>query len=172
METDTLIGLNNLKEALQRYGQAASDLYRVEMQRRGKNASFDLSNSVDFQMTKEGTVYTVSLSLLEYWKYIEYGRKPGKFPPIDKIREWVEIKPLIPRPMANGKLPTLQQLAFLIGRKIAREGIAPEPILHDTVVELNQKWLPLIRKALERDLYDMTDVILRTYFNFDPRKMK
>ena len=57
-----------------------------------------------------------------YWKYIEYGRRPGKFPPPNKILDWVKIKPVIPRPV-NGIKPTEKQLAFLISRKIARDGI-------------------------------------------------
>lgn len=165
METDALkTTFKNLEEALKRYGQAASDLSRIEMQKRGKNATFDLSNSIDFNVEKNGTAYTVSLNLLYYWKYIEYGRKPGKFPPIDKIREWVEVKPLIPRPMENGKLPTVNQLAFLIGRKIKQEGIAPEPILHDTGMKLYSDYLPLIRAAFKRDVAAMTSYTFRLYF--------
>jgi len=169
MEANPLTDFKNLQEALNRYGQAAVDLYRREMQVRGKNASFSLSNQLRFDVNKDGALYTVSLDLLSYWKFIEYGRKPGRFPPIEKIREWVRIKPVVPRPMANGKLPSLQQLAFLIARKIAREGIAPEPILHDSLEELNSTYLPLIQEALTKDIGDISEAVFRTFFDIETK---
>jgi hypothetical protein len=44
--------------------------------------------------------------LPEYWKYVEDGRKSGKYPPLETIKKWIEVKPVLPRPLANGKLPT------------------------------------------------------------------
>ena len=58
----------------------------------------------------------------DYWYYVENGRKAGKWPPIQNILDWIKIKPVLPRPNAEGKLPTPQQLAFLIARKIGEEG--------------------------------------------------
>ena len=64
--------------------------------------------------------FNVVMTLKDYWKYLEEGTKPH-FPPLEKIREWIEIKPILPRPV-NGIRPTKNQLAYLIGRKIAEEG--------------------------------------------------
>ena len=44
-----------------------------------------------------------------YLEYLDRGRPPGKFPPVDVIREWVNSKPVEINP-------------YLVGRKIAREG--------------------------------------------------
>jgi hypothetical protein len=33
----------------------------------------------------------------EYWKYLEYGRKSGKMPPIDDILSWINVKKILPR---------------------------------------------------------------------------
>ena len=52
---------------------------------------------------------------------MEYDTKPH-FPPVSKILEWVEIKPVIPRPLASSKIPSPKQLAFLIGRAISEHG--------------------------------------------------
>lgn len=52
-----------------------------------------------------------------YWYYLVHGRKPGKMPPIDSIQEWVEKKGIVP----DGNI-SLRSLAFLIARKIGREG--------------------------------------------------
>ena len=39
--------------------------------------------------------------------------------PKEAILQWIKIKPVIPRPDENGKIPTPEQLAFLIGRAMA-----------------------------------------------------
>jgi len=53
--------------------------------------------------------------VVDYTRYVEDGRSPGKFPPPDKLIPWVE------RNMGlTGK--EAKRVAFLIGRKIAREG--------------------------------------------------
>ena len=79
----------------------------------------------------DGRFFSIYLSLEDYWKYLEYGTKPH-FPPLEKIKEWIRIKPVVPLPQANGKLPTENQLAFLIGRKIRRVGTPATHLLEDT----------------------------------------
>jgi len=44
------------------------------------------------------------------------GRKPGKFPPIQMIRNWIDSKGIQPTDISK------DSLAFLIARKIARKG--------------------------------------------------
>lgn len=79
----------------------------------------------------DGRFFSIYLSLEDYWKYLEYGTRPH-FPPLEKIKEWIRIKPVTPLPQANGKLPTENQLAFLIGRKISRVGTPATHLLEDT----------------------------------------
>jgi len=52
-----------------------------------------------------------------YTEQLVNGREPGKFPPVDLIRQWILDKNI---PFL-GKI-TLSSLAFLIARKIAKEG--------------------------------------------------
>jgi len=52
-----------------------------------------------------------------YTEQLVNGREPGKFPPIAAIRQWILDKPI---PFV-GKIK-LSSLAFLIARKIAKEG--------------------------------------------------
>ncbi len=46
---------------------------------------------------------------------LKHGRKPGKFPPIDEILNWIRAKRI------QADIPE-RSLAFLIARKIARQG--------------------------------------------------
>ena len=53
---------------------------------------------------------------LDYSQQLETGRRAGKFPPIKDIEQWIRDKGIIPVDI------TVKSLAFLIARKIAREG--------------------------------------------------
>ena len=53
-----------------------------------------------------------------YFYQQRHGRKPGKFPPIDDMLNWIRAKGITPRDDKT----TERQLAFLFARKIAREG--------------------------------------------------
>lgn len=54
---------------------------------------------------------------IDYTEYLVKGRTPGKFPPRDKIRQWIDDKGITPKDNI-----TKDQLAFLIARKISKEG--------------------------------------------------
>ena len=66
----------------------------------------------------------------------------------------------MPRPGKNGKLPTENQLAFLIARKIARKGIPATHSLSKTVNNFNLR--SQIMKELERQVLKE---IKNTYIN-------
>lgn len=59
----------------------------------------------------------------DYFKYLIYGRGPGKFPPPDATIAWIADNPqVLERAKQVYKYITEQSLGYLIGRKIAREG--------------------------------------------------
>lgn len=149
----------HLTEVLNRYGQAFVELAKENLSEDGSNASFTLSNSLRYIFEHENTSFSVSIGLEEYWKFVENGRGPGKFPPIDKIREWIEIKPVIPQAY-NGKLPTVNQLAFLIARKIALEGTEGTNFFSRTQESINEQFLQDIEDAISMDIDKEIDKIL------------
>jgi hypothetical protein len=53
---------------------------------------------------------------LKYTEQLEFGRRAGKFPPKDAIEKWINDKGIQPQDIS------ISSLAFLIARKIAREG--------------------------------------------------
>ena len=68
-------------------------------------------------------------------------------PPLNKIIEWIKVKPILPR--ANkGKLPTDKQLAFLIGRSIKKNGIKAKPLFNKTQEEILKEYKVKIKDAL------------------------
>lgn len=108
------------------------EAYKQHIEDSGHNASGNLANSMTWDVEEGVNRYIITLTLPEYAKYVEEGIKPH-FPPIDAIKQWIRIKPVMPRPLANGKLPTENQLAYLISRKISLEGTKPTHLLENTM---------------------------------------
>lgn len=140
----------NIMLALDEYGQAVKDLYQKRLLADDKKATGNLIDSVQCKIAYQGTEFAVFLELADYWKYVEGGAKPH-WPPKDKILEWIKAKPVLPRPLDNGKLPTDNQLAFLISRKIARDGIKAGNQLAETVEDINRQYMPILQEALQKD---------------------
>ena len=121
------------------------------------NSSNKLSNSIKGLVKQNGKYIVISISLEDYWKYIENGTKQH-FPPIDSIKKWISVKPVLPRPLKNGKLPTTNQLAYLIGRKISKVGTKAQPFLKPTLTSFDlvgkvyDEVVKLINKQIEEDL--------------------
>ena len=136
---------------LDEYAEKAKELYKRKLTDKGINASYKLLNSVETTVKRNDDEFIVSINLEDYWIFVENGRKPGRFPPIDKILEWIRIKPVIPYSDSRGRLPTEEQLAFLIARKIAEQGTEPKNVLAETITELNSIYLPKLQQALDRD---------------------
>lgn len=165
----------NVIDVLNDFGQMLVEEYKDQLILNDVNASDELYNSVNYIFKENGGTFEVSLELADYWKYVENGRKAGKWPPISAIEKWIEIKPVIPRPMKNGKLPTTQQLAFLISRKIYgfitrngklipidSGGIKPRPILQQTIDEVWDIMNEYIAEAFAKDLETEIEITLGT----------
>lgn len=158
MAEDTLIKFDNLRRVLSEYGQAVRNGYQDALIRSNSIASGELLNSLEFKVQQGERNFSVVLTLMDYWKYVEEGTSPH-WPPSSAILKWLEVKPVIPRPDKNGKLPTPKQLAFLISRKIAREGTKGRHDLANTLEALNAEYMEKITAALAEDVRDAMTLI-------------
>lgn len=157
--------LYHLKQVLNAYAKDAEETYKRILIREGKPASGNLLNSVHARVKIDNEAeYEVVLELADYWKFVEGGSKgtetspagavyKAHWPPVNALLDWIRVKPVIPRPV-NGKLPSPNQLAYLIGRKIKTQGIAPVPAMEETIEQLNAKYLEGIKDALALDVRD------------------
>ena len=119
---DKLIDLPHVQAVMEEMAIAIRNEYQDNLIRNDRIASGDLLNNIEYELTRGDFTYTIYVKMKDYWYFVENGRKAGKMPPIDNILNWIRVKPVLPRPNAEGKLPTPQQLAFLIARKIGEEG--------------------------------------------------
>lgn len=119
-----------------------------------------LYNSVrKVSVRNSGGDFSLTLSLEDYWKYIENGRRAGaKMPPITAIKNWIERKNIQPKPMTlkNGKtvVPNINSLSFLIARSISKNGIKAKPFFKQSIDETYDLFIEKIKEALIQDLID------------------
>lgn len=175
MESNALISFDNLAAVLNEYGAAVVEAYKNELKARGKDTEKAHANSLQRDIRFEvdgggllggGAAFEVLLHLPAHWYNVEFGRKPcppsKHWVPVDALIKWIEVKPVIPRPDKNGRIPTVKQLAFMINRAIndpdrtgtdpKRPGIAPEPVMQASVQAVNARYDALIKAAISRDL--------------------
>lgn len=149
---DELIDTSHLRAVLMEYGIAVRNLYQDRLILHDRIASGKLLNSVDnVRVDFDGTTYEVKLDLAEYWRYVEMDTEPH-WPPPGALLKWISYKISMPRPMKNGKLPTPEQLDFLIRRKIAVFGTEGIPDLTDSVQDMNTAFRERIAEALAADM--------------------
>ena len=156
---DDLINFDNLRAVLEEYGKAVAEQYKANLRRDGRPASHKLEDSIETFVDVDGQDFIVRMRLEEYWKYIEYGTKgwytgntSRKFPPVSAILQWIQVKPVIPRPDAKGRIPSPQSLAYLIGRKIRDFGTKGRADLTEAKMEVTEQWRERIAEALGHDM--------------------
>lgn len=147
-----LFGTPHLTQVLEELGREVAEQYKNNLRESGHATRPDhLINSIDTRVVVDDKAYKVVMDLNDYWKYLENGTEPH-WPPVDAIRSWIQYKPVLPRPGRDGRLPTPNQLAFLIGRKIAREGTTGTHDFEEARDETVAHWEQRIRAALVEDV--------------------
>lgn len=140
-------------------------MYLWNASRKNMPDYYKLKDNISFTVDIDGNYYNILFKAPEYWKYAEYGRKSGKWPPITAIEKWIDIRHITPYPTARGKLPTKKQLAFLIARSIGEKGTLTTPVyfLGKSLDEDRVYWNDQIDKAITEDVNDNVDVLLKLH---------
>ena len=160
IDMDALMDLTELHQVLQDYANDIRERYKDVLANNGHIASHDLVNSIKTEVVVGEQAYEVTMTLADYWKYVEYDTRPH-FPPPDALQRWIEIKPVIPRPGKNGRIPTPKQLAFLIGRHINTFGTTGTHDLQKTKDDIFAWYQEKITAALGRDMANYIRKIVR-----------
>lgn len=150
----------HLQKTLEEYS-----LYLLDASRKNMPDYYKLKDKISFTVDIDGDYYNILFKAPEYWKFAEYGRKAGKWPPITAIEKWIDIRHITPYPTARGKLPTKKQLAFLIARSIGENGTKSTPIyfLGRSLDEDRAYWNDKIDQAVYEDVLDAIDEILKLH---------
>jgi hypothetical protein len=147
------------------FGEKVVEDLVSNLQKNKSNASGQLESSIRFDI-EEGGIITFNLRMLDYYQYVDKGRRPGKFPPLKPIMSWIGYKGLNPskvyakaplkgglKPKALSDIATIKSLAFLIGRKIAREGTRATNFYSDVINENTlDQFIQVLKKVSRRDV--------------------
>ena len=153
------IQLIEVRKVLTEYKTKFEELIKTKIQKKDKIASGNLLASISTKIEVDGSVYTVILNSLDYLKYLETGTKPH-WPPSEPILKWVKDKRLPTRELTGDKsLPTEKQLAYLVRRKISKEGTEKNFIIAETIEELNEIYLKRLQEALAIDIFNAIPLI-------------
>lgn len=122
-------------------------------------ASGKLYKTIDYTITSNNDSYLVTINLEAYWVFLEKGRRAGaKMPPVEAIEKWIKVRKILPRPVAlkSGKqrVPTVQQLAYVIARSISRRGIAPRPFMRESINQTIDDFKSKLSAAVREDVLD------------------
>ena len=166
-----LINFENVMATLEEYAQEVRNAYQDKLINNDRISSGKLLNSVEYQVSFNGVSYLVQLTLEKYWKYLEYGIS-GKeknttrpFPHTNwgaykHILEWVKVKPVLPRPDKNGKLPTPERLAGSITASLIKNGIEPGGEMKDAIANVNLRYKEKLIVALQKDVQSLMKVVV------------
>lgn len=142
-------------KALNDFGNFIINNYKSQLEAEQMNNG-ELYRTISYSVSTGTGGWVISVSLADYWKYVEYGRRPGKMPPVSAIENWINVKQIIPHSMTlkSGKtvIPTIPQLSFLIARSIGRRGIAPKPLFQKSFEAAKQQFMQVIKDAITQDI--------------------
>ena len=131
----------------------------------------DLIASIDVVPAVTDTELSVWLLASDTLAYINYGTK-AHWPPPEPIIKWIEDKGIQPKPDANGKLPTVKGLAFLIGRAMAGKspnqsslhnpegGMVADPVIQEITEQMDGEYGQRIEEAVTADIEENMRAIL------------
>ena len=166
---DELMSFPNVEEVLKEMAEAVKAAYIANLNTNKRptermsawmqsHYAGKLADTVETVITIGDNKFTASLKLNDYWKYVEEGVGPsGKYgnpgwKAYPAIRDWIDIKPVIPRPDANGRIPSPKSLAYLITRKIVDDGTHGTHDLKMAKDAVIPEFLSRVEDALRQDV--------------------
>ncbi len=156
-------------DVLLKYRSTIIDELRQNLIALDKDQPGKLLQSIDIKVTQNNNLLVFTLSMEDYWKYVDEGRRKGaKMPPISAMLEFIKVRGIKPR---NTKLikvknktvrkavkqvnrdKALKQVAFAIGKSIKKKGIKPTYFFSDVINEdLYLEMKTDLELALKKDI--------------------
>ena len=149
---EEILKFDNLRAVLERFAVELENEYKSNLKKNNRIATGTLYNTAKCEVVKGE--YLVVFHLQDYWKWVEGGRDKTKNGGNGSLRRnllnWIEVKHILPKPQ-NGKLPTPQQLAYLISRKIHKQGYKGTQDLSKATDTIYDRFQQEIYDAIDKD---------------------
>lgn len=145
-------------------------MYLLKASREHMPSYYELREKMSFNVQIDNYFYEVVFDAPAYWWYVEHGRGPTKTMRagdpklVDIISEWITRRRVTPQAAKDGRTPTQRQLAFLISRKIHREGYEAKPFLSRSLEEQKAYIDNAIDEAITADITEAVEEFLRKVF--------
>lgn len=123
------------------YGNKFIEFLAIEIKRANKVADGKLLRSLSFDLKEIAGDIILQFSSEKYLKYVDEGRKPGKYAPIKAIESWCNIKG-IPK-----------SASWAINKNIYKFGIKPTNVIQ----KAQKSFDGYINKRLEEDLANLIE---------------
>jgi len=127
-------------ELMNKYGKEVVAEMLTRLNGYGKKASGNLQKSLTYSVEVDSETYSLNIVAADYWKYVDKGRKPGKFVPVDALRKWVRLK----------GIP--ESAIYPINYKIYKKGIKPTNFASTTLSRRRSKFQELVAKTYKEDM--------------------
>ena len=150
----------HIRQIMDDVGRDLVDEIKNQLEQKGKDASGDLISSIHYQLVEKSDSIEVEILSLDYLKYVDQGRKPGKQPPVSKIVPWIQHKG-IRMSSKSGKIMTVEQAAFVIARSIGKKGIGPTNVVKNSIDMVYNRRKDDLKKASIEDIKSLTIKILK-----------
>ena len=160
--------MSNTKEALRVAGGLIVNRLAQNLDEDNSNASGDLDESITFRLFNQGSTVGVKILMNDYWEFVDKGRKPGKRPPIDKIKGWLTYPNVKSKLGHSDKfsvtdIAQVNSLAYSIAKKIGDKGTKGNDFATD-VFESDLVQKDLANTLLEAVIAD-TDLFLEDFIS-------
>lgn len=154
-------GLNELMRAIDQSGKYTKEAVlrglhaaglaieaeaKMNLKHNGSVVTGALRDSGHTQKTKDG----IDVGFFDstgrnsgYAWFVEFGRRAGKFPPLDEIQQWVYKK-------LHMDEKASRSVGFLIARKIAKFGTKPHPFFQPAVEKIMPKLEEYVKQEWEQ----------------------
>lgn len=176
----TSIKFNEVEDILVKYAtRIALDAERnLRSNKNGKdsNATGGLSESIKVSPVEYfGSNYSIEISMDDYWKWVNDGRRPGKRPPISNIIQWIKDKQLrlddkgVTKrgykrsgtlissskkkvKIGNKEVSILEATAYKIAAKIGKYGTKGTDFLTDAIEDNTEGLVREIKEAIKKEI--------------------
>ena len=134
-----------LIKAYNEFGQEVVTQLINKLRSLDKVASGRLINSLNYKLRETLDGVEIDFEAEDYIKWVDEGRRPGKFAPINPIKKWCKTRGLN------------ENVAYAINYKIKRVGITPtrfiDEVFNDSKIQsLTNKIEDLTSQAIEKNI--------------------
>ncbi len=135
----------SLQAALNTIGKEIVDEIKKNLLAEKKIATGSLYDSIDYQVTKDGSQFVLEIIADSYLTNVDEGRLPGKRPPTQAIEKWIKDKPI------KSDLSD-KSLAYVISKSIGEKGIPATHIIDKSINAVLQRSSDKLSDAYGEDI--------------------